>query len=250
MTIDVTPAHESRQFLFLLASTRKNGNTKLLEHFSNTRAVFSCVQGGFFLRKKPLGILLSLYTNWKNALARTAAQGILSQTNQRWLYLADFPLPPFRDIRHEGDGIYPDPVGNERALLEASLSATDLVIASPLYWCTVSAEAKLYLDYWSAWLRVPSADFKRRMSQKTLWAITAMSGEDTTQADMLSGFLRRCVDYLGMRWGGTLIGHGNRPGDVLVDTNALSLAKSFFLNVEGNQNSSRFRRNLVVAGPK
>jgi hypothetical protein len=31
--------------------------------------VLSGVQGGFFLRKKPLGILLSLYTNWKNALA-------------------------------------------------------------------------------------------------------------------------------------------------------------------------------------
>jgi hypothetical protein len=30
--------------------------------------VLSGVQGGFFLRKKPLGILLSLYTNWKNAL--------------------------------------------------------------------------------------------------------------------------------------------------------------------------------------
>jgi hypothetical protein len=31
-----------------------------LEHFSNTRAVLGCVQGGFFLRKKPLGILVSL----------------------------------------------------------------------------------------------------------------------------------------------------------------------------------------------
>jgi hypothetical protein len=41
---------------------------RLLEHFSNTRAVLSGVQGGFFLRKKPLDILLSLYTNWKNAL--------------------------------------------------------------------------------------------------------------------------------------------------------------------------------------
>jgi hypothetical protein len=39
-----------------------------VEHFSNMRAVLSGVQGGFFLRKKPLGILLSLYTNWKNAL--------------------------------------------------------------------------------------------------------------------------------------------------------------------------------------
>jgi hypothetical protein len=34
--------------------------------------VLSGVQGGFFLRKKPLGILLSLYTNWKNALGDAA----------------------------------------------------------------------------------------------------------------------------------------------------------------------------------
>ncbi len=40
-----------------------------LEHFSNTRAEFDCVQGVFFLRKKTLGILLSLYSNGKNALA-------------------------------------------------------------------------------------------------------------------------------------------------------------------------------------
>jgi hypothetical protein len=36
------------------------------------------VQGGFFLRKKPLGILLSLYTNWKNTLA--VAGGFLCVT--------------------------------------------------------------------------------------------------------------------------------------------------------------------------
>jgi hypothetical protein len=38
------------------------------EHFANTRAVLSCVQGVFFLRKKTLGILLSLYNNWQNAI--------------------------------------------------------------------------------------------------------------------------------------------------------------------------------------
>jgi hypothetical protein len=50
--------------------------TPILEHFSNTRAVLSGVQGGFFLRKKPLGILLSLYTNWKNALLRRTSRGL------------------------------------------------------------------------------------------------------------------------------------------------------------------------------
>jgi hypothetical protein len=58
-------------------------HVKDLVHFSNTRAVLSCVQGGFFLRKKPLGILLSLYTNWKNAL-------VLLNPNRRKFLEASF----------------------------------------------------------------------------------------------------------------------------------------------------------------
>jgi hypothetical protein len=51
--------------LFFLGGGAKDPR---LEHFSNTRAVLSGVQCCFFLRKKQLCILLSLYTNWKNAL--------------------------------------------------------------------------------------------------------------------------------------------------------------------------------------
>jgi hypothetical protein len=49
-----------------------------LEYFSNTRAVFGYVQGGFFLREKTLGILLSLYSNWKNAFGAGDVSGLLS----------------------------------------------------------------------------------------------------------------------------------------------------------------------------
>jgi hypothetical protein len=31
-----------------------------------------------------------------------------------------------------------------------------------------------------------------------------------------------------MRWGGELVGYGNRPGDVLADADALAKAKDFF----------------------
>jgi hypothetical protein len=46
----------------------------LLERFSNLRALSRHVQGGFFLRKKPLGILPSVYSNWRTAI------GIVSET--------------------------------------------------------------------------------------------------------------------------------------------------------------------------
>ena len=42
--------------------------TAELEQFSNSCALFSCVQGGSFLRKKPLIIVLSVCSNWRTAI--------------------------------------------------------------------------------------------------------------------------------------------------------------------------------------
>lgn len=180
----------ARRFLFLLGSTRPAGNTE--------------------------------------TLARKAAAQLPPDVEQRWLRLSDLPLPAFHDVRHDEGTGYAEPAGNERLLLEATVEATDLVIASPLYWYSVSAATKLYLDHWSGWLRVPGADFRARMRGRTMWAITAISEEDPAKAEPLLGTLRLTADYMAMRWGGELVGYGNRPGDVLADAGALAKAKSFF----------------------
>jgi len=124
--------------------------------------------------------------------------------------------------------VYSESAGNERILLDATLDATDLVIASPLYWYSVSASTKLYLDYWAGWLRVPGADFKARMRGKTMWAISAISEEDPAKAGPLVDTLKISADYMGMHWGGELLGYANRPGDTLADQKALTEAKRFF----------------------
>ncbi|GAA4856827.1 NAD(P)H-dependent oxidoreductase [Kitasatospora terrestris] len=178
-----------RRFLFLLGSTRHQGNSELL--------------------------------------ARHAAAQLPAGTAQRWLHLGDLPLPPFSDERH-GDTGYPEPTGHLRTLLDATLDATDLVIVSPLYWYSVTTSVKHYLDHWSGWLRVPGVDFRARMNGRTLWAITAMADEDPALADPLAGTLRTSGSYLGMRWGGLLLGNGSKPGQVLDDTAALRRAETFF----------------------
>src|SRR5687767_14980587 len=107
---------QQREFLFILGSARRGGNT---EH-----------------------------------LARHAAQSLPENTGQTWLSLIEHQLPLFEDIRHHETrkyGIGSDP---ERVLLEATLAATDIVIASPVYWYNVSASTKLYLDHWSGWMRL------------------------------------------------------------------------------------------------
>ena len=181
------PPTSSRRFLLLLGSTRRSGNSELL--------------------------------------ARHAARLLPPETEQQWLFLADFDLPPFVDLRH--DEGYPAPTGPAQILLEATLWATDLVLVTPLYWYTLPVPAKRYLDYWSAWLRTPGLEFKARMRGKTFWAIVASSGSPE-EARPLRETLHLSATYMGMHWGGYLLGNGSRPGDVLRDETALRAADGFF----------------------
>ncbi|MEV0456790.1 NAD(P)H-dependent oxidoreductase [Catellatospora methionotrophica] len=184
------PHDDPSTYLFLLAGAREGGNTE--------------------------------------TLARAAAAELPAYAQQTWLDLRDLPLAPFADIRHAGDGVYPQPRGAEKTLLDATLAADHLVIVSPLYWYSVSASAKLYLDYWAGWLRVPGADFKARMRGKTLRAVTIVSDPDHTKADPLIGTLRLSAEYLKMTWRGALLGYANRPGDLPgSDPEALTRAKTF-----------------------
>jgi len=179
-----------RNFLFLLGSGRRDGNSE--------------------------------------QLARLAAQNLPAELPQQWLHLLDLPLPPFEDLRHS-IGVYPQPLENEKILFDATLAATDIVFVTPLYWYSVSATMKLYLDYWSAWFRVPGADFRKRMVGKTAWAVASYSDEgDERLIEPLVSMLRMSADYMEMHWGGTLAGYGNRPGDVLADAAGVERAKVFF----------------------
>lgn len=162
-------------------------------------------------------------------LARRAARSLPENTKIQWLRLSEHPLPPFEDIRHHETRKYEITSEHEKVLLDETLSATDLVIASPVYWYSLSASTKLYLDYWSGWMRLPDIEFKKRMATKTLWAISALSDDESTAgAQPLIETIRLSAEYMDMRWGGVLLGYGNRPGDVLNDADSISRADQFF----------------------
>jgi multimeric flavodoxin WrbA len=179
-----------REFVFILGSARYSGNT---EH-----------------------------------LARYAARSLPVSIKQTWIHLLDHDLPLFEDIRHHETKKYSVVSEAEQALLDATLAATDLVIASPVYWYSISAATKLYLDHWSGWMRLEGVDFKARMASKTLWAISALSDEDWSGAQPLIDTLRLSAGYMKMNWGGALLGYGNRPGDVMDNAPSLERAAKFF----------------------
>lgn len=158
-------------------------------------------------------------------LARHAAQALPADTEQTWLRLADLELPPFVDRRHT-TGTYPMPDGDLKTLLDATLAASDLVFVSPVYWFSIPAALKTYLDHWSAWMRVPSLDFKARMAGKRLWVVSTSGGREKAQP-MFDSY-RLCAEFLGLDFQPPLWGKGGAPDAVLADTEALAAAQDHF----------------------
>ncbi len=178
-----------RRFLFLLASTRRDGNSE--------------------------------------QVARRAATSLPAGASATWLRLDEHPLPPFVDLRHSSG--YGDPEGTARELAEATLAATDLVIVSPVYWYSLPAVAKLYFDHWSAWMRSPALKLRERMAGKRLWVILVDSDQaHEGSAQPVLDALRRTADFMEMTLAGTLIGHGSKPGEALADATTVHEADRFF----------------------
>lgn len=188
----MSPSHPpSAHFLFIVTSTRESGH-----------------QGN---------------TEW---LARQAAAALPASATQTWLSLAAMTLPPFVDLRHTA-GQYPAPTGDLARLLDATMAATDIVFVSPVYWYSIPAPLKTYIDHWSAWMRVPGLPFKEQMAKKTLRLITT-SG-DRAKAQPMIDSVRLCAQFLAMGWGDTLWGKGGPPGAVQADAAAVAAAAGFLL---------------------
>ncbi len=158
-------------------------------------------------------------------LARAAAAP-LPAASQVWLDLSTANLPPFQDLRHDTD--YGAPTGTAATLATATMAASDIVIVAPLYWYSLPAPAKLYLDHWSHWMRYVPLGFKPAMQGKRLWLVMAHASSSPEEIAPAITPLRLSAQYLDMTWAGALLGDANRPGEVTADTTAMARAKTFF----------------------
>ena len=58
----------------------------LLERFSNTYVLTDSIEGGFFLRKKPLCGVVSVYSNWRTAITSIRnTQGVFTVNLPGWI---------------------------------------------------------------------------------------------------------------------------------------------------------------------
>ncbi|MGV8987836.1 MAG: NAD(P)H-dependent oxidoreductase [Cypionkella sp.] len=160
------------------------------------------------------------------ALAHLAASFLPADAVQEWRDLNAPALPAFHDLRH-GES-YGPLEGLAADLAARTLAASDIVFMAPLYWYGLPAPAKLYLDHWSHWLRLPELGFKSGMAGKTLWLVMAHSGSTPAEIAPAVDTLRFSAAYMGMAWGGVLLADANAPGDWQTDQAALTQARGFF----------------------
>ncbi|WFA05008.1 flavodoxin family protein [Bacillus sp. HSf4] len=135
--------------------------------------------------------------------------------------LHDYHIESVQDYRHvEARPFYPD--DDYRELINKVLENDIVVFATPIYWFGMSGRMKYFIDRWSQTLIEMGRDqFKQQMSAKTAYVIAVGDDEPHIKGLPLIQQFQYIFDFMGMAFGGYIIGKGNRPGAVLNDSAAL-----------------------------
>jgi multimeric flavodoxin WrbA len=136
------------------------------------------------------------------ALLKTQGPAVSAQI----VRLADTPLPLFTDAR--GFGAWQTNPQLED-LLDQLLSCDCLVLASPLYWYSVSTPMKNFIDHWSYFGRQARAgDF---LKGKTIFPlIVASEGATEDETKPVFDMLRLSAEYVEARILPGFLGEGDR----------------------------------------
>ena len=95
-------------------------------------------------------------------LTKLAVEGL----DYKWIDLTDYQFNPVRDFRHDNRDItsYND---DYKQVIDQVLESDTVIFASPVYWYSVSASLKAFIDHWSETLIDNNyKDFKEKWQRK------------------------------------------------------------------------------------
>jgi len=140
------------------------------------------------------------------------------------VYLRDFNIHPIIDYRHSPEGF--PPVGDEYdSVIDQVLPHATWVFVTPIYWYSMSGTMKNFIDRWSQTMRDNRyPEFRRQLAEKTAFVITAGGDNPKIKGLPLILQFQHIFAFFGTTFGGYVIGHASRPGDIVNDRPALSAA--------------------------
>ncbi|RLQ97395.1 flavodoxin family protein [Falsibacillus albus] len=138
--------------------------------------------------------------------------------------LKDYKILPIDDMRHDPKGFAPVEDDYE-AIIEQVLESDILIFATPIYWYGMSGQMKNFIDRWSQSLRDPMLNFKEHMSKKKAYVIICGGDQAKIKGLPLIMQFKHIFEFMGMEFGGYIIGEANAPNDILNNEFALESAR-------------------------
>lgn len=139
-------------------------------------------------------------------------------------YLKDYSISPILDERHEDAGF--QTVDDDYDSLMTEIMDHDvLIFATPIYWYSMTATMKSFIDRWSQTMRQPAfEDFREQMSKKKAMVIAVGGDHPYTKGLPLIQQFAHIFSFVHLPFEGYILGKAHKPGDILNDEGALQAA--------------------------
>lgn len=153
-------------------------------------------------------------------LADHAVQGLPAEK----IYLKDYLIKPIEDMRHSPEG-FGDRNDDYNSIIDRILPHDILIFSTPIYWYSMSGTMKNFVDRWSQTLRDPNyPDFKSKLGAKKAYVIAVGGDNPSIKGLPMIQQFKYIFDFMGIDFGGYILGEGSKPEDVLQDKKALFAA--------------------------
>lgn len=185
--------HQPVKLLALIGSPRRGGNTEILV---------------------------------EQVLDGASQRGVSAETV--WLHERRIqPIPYCRPCLDHGACLLDD---DFEAVISKFAAAEAVIIGTPLYWYGPSAQMKAFIDRWSCKLYMSTRTtgsqehFRNQLRGKKIVGVCAHEESGPYVVEHLWGMLQWSCNYMDMVWWDHVDGIGNRRGEVVNDTEAMTRA--------------------------
>ena len=143
------------------------------------------------------------------------------------VYLADFALTPIGPVYGPEESWTDADQHSADPLIDKMVQADVVVLASPIYWFSVSGLLKLFMDRWALYSR-DGERLMDLMAGKRMAVVLTCADPEPGYLDMVLGPLQQAAKWLRMKWAGDLtVPELADPEDLAAKPDALAAAREF-----------------------
>ncbi|MGS0668285.1 flavodoxin family protein [Staphylococcus arlettae] len=137
------------------------------------------------------------------------------------------------DQRHSDVGVNESHKDDYLDILKKVMEADTIVFSTPLYWYSMSASLKLFIDRWTESLRESDRyNFKHEMSKKKYIVIIVGGDNPKIKAQPLIGQFKYIFEFMNITNYSFVVGEGVKPLDILNDEKTMEQIKILNFNLK------------------